>query len=99
VGVGVGAGARFSPPAHNDCDAHSASYTVGAGILPEVKRSGRGADYSPASSARVKERVELYLCSPSLPPLSLSLSLGLRGLFTLSSHLAFFTISNLYGFW
>ena len=32
-----------------------------------VKRLGRGVDHPPASSAEVKERVELYLCSPSGP--------------------------------
>jgi hypothetical protein len=30
-----------------------------------VKRPGRGVDHPPSSSAEVKERVELYLCSPS----------------------------------
>jgi hypothetical protein len=32
-----------------------------------VKRPGRGVDHPPPSSARVKERVELYLYSPSGP--------------------------------
>ena len=32
-----------------------------------VKRSGRGVDHPPPSSAEVKERVELYLYSPSGP--------------------------------
>jgi hypothetical protein len=32
-----------------------------------VKRLGRGIDHPPPSSAEVKERVELYLCSPSGP--------------------------------
>jgi hypothetical protein len=32
-----------------------------------VKRPGRGVDHPPSSSARVKERVELYLYSPSGP--------------------------------
>jgi hypothetical protein len=35
--------------------------------FPEVKRPGRGVDHPPSSSARVKERVELYLYSPSGP--------------------------------
>jgi hypothetical protein len=35
--------------------------------FPGVKRPGRGVDHPPSSSARVKERVELYLCSPSGP--------------------------------
>ena len=33
--------------------------------FPGVKRLGRGVDHPPPSSARVKERVELYLYSPS----------------------------------
>jgi hypothetical protein len=37
------------------------------GLFTGVKRPGRGVDYPPSSSARVKERVELYLCSPSGP--------------------------------
>jgi len=34
---------------------------------PLVKRPGRGVDHSPPSRAEVKERVELYLFSPSVP--------------------------------
>ena len=41
------------------------------GLSRGVKRPGRGVDHPPASSAEVKERVELYLYSPS----------GFRGLF------------------
>jgi hypothetical protein len=35
--------------------------------FPEVKRRGRGVDHPPPSSVEVKERVELYLYSPSGP--------------------------------
>jgi hypothetical protein len=35
--------------------------------FPGVKRPGRGVDHPPLSSVRVKERVELYLYSPSGP--------------------------------
>ena len=45
--------------------AHPASYTMGTGSFPGVKRPVRGVDYPPPSSAEVKERVELYLYSPS----------------------------------
>jgi hypothetical protein len=45
--------------------AHSASYPIVAGALSlGVKRPGREADHLPASSAKVKECVELYLHSP-----------------------------------
>ena len=40
---------------------------MGTGSFLGVKRPGRGVDYPPASSAEVKERVELYLYSPSGP--------------------------------
>jgi hypothetical protein len=35
--------------------------------FPGVRRPGRGVDHPPSSSARVKERVELYIYSPSGP--------------------------------
>jgi len=35
--------------------------------FPGLKRQGRGVDYPPPSSAGVKERVDLYLCSLSGP--------------------------------
>ena len=50
--------------------AHPASYTVGTVSFPGVKRPGRGVDHPPPSSAKVKERVELYhysLFGPSWP--------------------------------
>jgi len=47
--------------------AHPASYTMGTGSFPHVKRPKRGVDHPPPSSAEVKERVELYLYNPSGP--------------------------------
>jgi hypothetical protein len=38
---------------------------MGTGSFPGVKRPGRSVDHPPPSSADVKERVELYLYSPS----------------------------------
>jgi hypothetical protein len=35
------------------------------GLSPGVNRPGRGVDHPPPSSAQVKERVELFLCSTS----------------------------------
>jgi len=58
-------GARFSAPVHTSPGAHPASYTIGTGSHSRgVKQLGRG-DHPPLSSVEVKERVELYLYSPS----------------------------------
>jgi hypothetical protein len=38
---------------------------MGTGSFPGVKRPGRGLYHPPPTSAEVKERVELYLYSPS----------------------------------
>jgi len=59
--------ARFSAPAQTSSGTHPASYTVGTGTFPRVKRSGRGVDHPLPNSAEVKERLELYLYSPSGP--------------------------------
>ena len=58
--------ARFSAPVQTCLGAHPASYSMGTGSFPGVKRPGRGVN-QPPSSAEVKERVELYLFSPSGP--------------------------------
>ena len=58
-------GRDFPHPSRSVLGAHPASYTMGTGSYPGVKRPGRGADYPPTSSAEVKQRIELYLCSPS----------------------------------
>jgi len=60
-------GARFSAPVQKGPGAHLASYALRTGSLLGVKRPGRGVDHPPLSSAEVKERVELYLYSPSGP--------------------------------
>jgi len=45
----------------------TASYTMGTGSFPGVKRLGRGVDHPHLTSAKVKERVELYIYSLSGP--------------------------------
>jgi len=40
---------------------------MGNGSFPRVKRPGRGVDHPPPFSAEIKERVELYIYSPSGP--------------------------------
>jgi len=57
-------GARYSALVQNGPGAHPASYTVGAGSFPGVKRPGSGVDHPlPSSADEVKEKLELYLYS------------------------------------
>ena len=56
---------RFPAPLQTGPGAHPASYTVGTGSLPGVKRPGRGVDHPSPFRAEVKERVRLYLYSLS----------------------------------
>ena len=62
-------GSRFSEPVQTGSEAHPASYTMGTGSFPGVKRPGRRVDHPPPSSAEVKGRVEPCLYSPSGPGL------------------------------
>jgi hypothetical protein len=64
-------GVIFSAPVQTSPGAHPASYTMGTGSFPGVKRPGRDADHPLPSSSEVKERVELYFYPP----------LGIRDLF------------------
>ena len=48
-------GARFSAPVQTCPDAHPASYTMGTGSLPGVKRPGRVVDYPPYLVPRLKK--------------------------------------------
>jgi hypothetical protein len=59
--------ARFSAPVQTGPGAHLASYAIGIGAFPGVKRQRRGADHPIRSSVEVNERVELYLYSLSWP--------------------------------
>jgi hypothetical protein len=82
-------GARFSAPVQTVPGAHPASYTVGTGSFPGVKRPGRGVDHPPSSSAEVKGRVELYLYCTSGPswPVIAELYLYLINFFYIINHL------------
>ena len=51
----------FPAPFQTCPEAHPASYTMGTGSFPGVKRPGRGADHPFPASAEVLYTVELYL--------------------------------------
>jgi len=55
--------AIFSAPVQTGPGAHPASYKMVTGLFPGVKRPWRYVDHPPLSSAKVKERVELYIFS------------------------------------
>jgi len=59
-------GARFSTHFQTGTWAHPGPCTIGTGSFRGgVKRPGRGVDHPPTSSVDVKERVKLYVYSPS----------------------------------
>jgi len=59
--------ARFLAPIQTVPMAHPSSCIMGCRVFyPRVNRPTRGVDHPPSSSTRVKERVELYLHSPSV---------------------------------
>jgi len=64
-GGGGGGGVRFSAPVQIGPHTHTASYTMGTGTFPGIKRPGRGVDQTSSSSTDVKKRVYLHLYCPS----------------------------------
>jgi hypothetical protein len=58
-------GAEIFVPLPTGTGGHPASRTTGTGSFPGVKRSRRDVNHPPTSSAEVKERVKVYLYSPS----------------------------------
>jgi hypothetical protein len=63
-------GGEFSLTVQTGPGAHPASYTMGTGSFPGVKRPGRGVDHPPHIAPRLKKEYSYA-----------SLRLGLRGLF------------------
>jgi hypothetical protein len=47
--------AKFSAPIHTGSEAYPASYTMGTGSFPGLKRPGRGLDHPPYLGPRLKE--------------------------------------------
>ena len=64
-------GTKFSALVQTSSGANPTSYIMGTGSFPGVKRPGRGVDHPPTSKAEVKERVQIYLHSPSGPSWSI----------------------------
>jgi hypothetical protein len=60
-------GVRSSAPVQTGPGAHPASYKMGTSSFTRVNRSGYGVNHASPSGVEVKERVELYLYSPSVP--------------------------------
>jgi len=48
-------GARFSAPVQTGPGAYPASYTMGTGSFPGLKRPGRGVDHPPHLAPRLKK--------------------------------------------
>jgi hypothetical protein len=57
-------GSEIFAPFETGPGAHTASYTMGTGSFPGVKRPGRVVDHPPPPSVEVKERVGLYIYTP-----------------------------------
>jgi hypothetical protein len=60
-------GSRFSAAVQTGAGTHPDYYTLGTGSFPGGKTAGAWRWPPIPPSAKVKERVELYLCSPSGP--------------------------------
>ena len=65
-------GARFSVPVQTGPDAHTASYKMGTGSFPGVKRPGRDVGHPPHLAPRLKKGC-------SIPPLPLGSSWPVLG--------------------
>jgi len=57
----------FPPPSRPALSPTQPPSTLGTGSFAGVKRAGHGLNHLPQSSAEVKERIQLYVCSPSVP--------------------------------
>jgi hypothetical protein len=53
-------GARFSAPVQNGPGAHLASYTMGTGSFPGVKRPGRGVDHPTPQGLKFKNFTRIF---------------------------------------
>jgi hypothetical protein len=60
-------GATLSTFIQTSPRAHPTTYKNGTESFPGVKRTGHGINHAPPFSTEVKETVQLYLYSPSVP--------------------------------
>jgi hypothetical protein len=60
-------GPRFSAPVQTGSEAHPASYTMGTGSFPGVKRPGRGVDHPPHLEPRLKKEYNFTFTTPFGP--------------------------------
>ena len=60
-------GAKFFAPVQTGPGTHPASYKIGTGSFPGLKRPERGVDHPPPTSTEVQEEEEIYLYSPFGP--------------------------------
>ena len=77
--------ARFFTPIQTNPGVHPASYPMSARLFWGIKQPGCGINHPHPSSNKVKERVELYLYSPSGPSCPV-----LRCVFTLMHTYTFY---------
>jgi hypothetical protein len=59
--------AKFSAPVQTIPGVHSSFYRIGTGFFPGEKRPKHGVDHPTPSIDNVKDRIELYLWSSSVP--------------------------------
>ena len=78
-------GARFSAPVQTGPGAHPASYTMGTGTFPGVKRPGRDVDHPPHLAPRWKKELS-YSSTPLCDFMACS---GVIFTFTFTTHTAY----------
>ena len=66
-GIESRCGPNFSAPVQTGPGVHPASYTMGTGSFPEVKRPGRGVNHPPHLAPRLKKEYSYSSTPPSGP--------------------------------
>jgi len=58
---------KYSTPVKTGPGAHPATYRMGKVSSPGAKQPGLDANPPPSSNAKIKDRIELFIYSPSEP--------------------------------